>query len=130
MIESAVTDLPLPDSPTSPSVSPAPIVEADVVDDAAPVTAPAGRRPIVRSATSRSGSANRYRLRVGRDVLAEHAPHRVGDLADGGVRFDGRDDRRHEVGPAARRAFDGGERRRATPTRSRLGANGRARAPL
>ena len=35
--------------------------------------------------------------------LAEHTPHRVGDLPDGRVRFDGRDDRRHEVAAVGRR---------------------------
>src|SRR6476659_3908746 len=71
MIENAVTDLPLPDSPTRPSVSPRP--------------------------TESSGSDIQALVAI----LAELGPQRIGDLADGCGGLDGGDDRRDQVVAAA-----------------------------
>ena len=80
MIDSAVTDLPLPDSPTRPSVSPARISKL--------TSSTAGARPVGRSKTRREvrdveQSASLSSDRRGLPIFAEHRPHRVGDLADG-----------------------------------------------
>ena len=62
MIDSAVTDLPLPDSPTSPSVSPAPISK---LTSSTAVTAPAGvSKTVVRLETDRTRSSSTSELVV------------------------------------------------------------------
>src|SRR5688572_21698350 len=109
-IEKAVTDFPLPDSPTRPSVSPGAIWKLT------PSTALAGPpKATVRSWTSRSINEtwsdftwleNSDQVSFGL-ILAEHAAQGVGDLADGGAAFDGGDDHWHQVLSAACRPLDG-----------------------
>src|SRR5262245_30626384 len=98
MIENAVTDLPLPDSPTSPSVSP-----LRTSNDTS-LTATSGPNVVLRFLTLSSGSKS---VQAYFAILAEHAAQRVGNLAHGGVRFDGGDDRWHQVvgGPGRARDF-------------------------
>ena len=104
MIESAVTDLPLPDSPTSASVSPSRTLKL-TSSTAMTVRLPL-EKPVVRFSTSKRAQPRhlsclllslRYPQRSGpratltrrRRVLAEHAAHGVGDLAEGRVRLHG-----------------------------------------
>src|SRR5262245_4102458 len=104
MIDSAVTDLPLPDSPTRPSVSPARMSKL--------MSLTAGTGPwsesktVVRCSTVSSApsviSLQPSALACVR-VFAKDAPQRVGDFANGGLRFDRGDDSRHEILAAARR---------------------------
>src|SRR3954462_3789752 len=130
MIENAVTDLPLPDSPTRHRVSPASTWKLTSLTAGA---GPAGRsNTVVRGSTDSNESDVRgptsdglrtsdFGLRpsdfgprlsdIRIPVLAEDSAHRVGNFADGGVRFDGRDDRGHQVGGTAcgrRDRIDGG----------------------
>src|SRR6516162_868901 len=102
-IESAVTDFPLPDSPTSASVSAAPTPKLTRL------TAATGPRPVSNTVVS-SSTESRACSGIDLAMFAEDAPHRVRDLADGGLRFDGREDRRHEVVAAARGGDDGVDR--------------------
>ena len=88
MSDSAVTDLPLPDSPTSPSVSPGRDLEADIVDRRDRAAGLVEHRRQMRN------RQQRHRPFV---ELAEHGSQRVGDLTDGGTGFHGRDDRRHQI---------------------------------
>src|SRR4051794_1121172 len=94
MIENAVSDLPLPDSPTRPSVSPGAIEK--LTSRTAGVNRPFTSKPVVRCSTARSGASD---IDVG--VLPEHRAHRVRDLADRGMRLDRLNDRRDEVVGAA-----------------------------
>src|SRR5262245_24062279 len=135
-IDIAVIDLPLPDSPTRQSVSPA--FTWKLISDTATAAFPPGRSNTVdRCSTLRRTSAGvrypisdarcalasfasdigyrlsgiGYRLSdIGLPVLAEHGAHGVGDLPDGRVRLDGADDRRHEIVAAARGGRDGVDR--------------------
>ena len=108
MIESAVTDLPLPDSPTSPSVSPARISK---LTSSTAGTGPDGRSKTVVRSLDAQQRIGHHRMHGQSHVdhstrvleLAEHRAHRVGDLADRRARLDGGDDRRHEVGAARAR---------------------------
>ena len=124
------SDLPLPDSPTSPSVSPG-ATTVKLMSCTTGVGHGAGREADRAGAETVEAEDRPIRYRPARRsamVLAEDAPHRVGDLADGGVRLDGRENRRHEVVGAARRGLDGRERR--APRRPRSGSRARpARAP-
>src|SRR5262245_9479034 len=100
MIDSAVTDLPLPDSPTRPSVSPRAIWKLMLSTATASTGGPLRRRPgswktVVRPETWSSGASG-----MAVTILAKDLPQRVGDFAECGARLDGRDDRRHEVGAA------------------------------
>src|SRR5687767_5832468 len=105
-IEKAVTDFPLPDSPTRPSVSPGAIWKLT------PSTALADPPKVtVRSWTSSSinetwsdftSLENSDQVSFGL-VLAEHAAQGVGNLSDGSAPFDGGDDHRHQVFSAPRR---------------------------
>ena len=83
MIESAVTDLPLPDSPTRPSVSPARISKLTSCDRRRPGRADGRSNTVVRWSTSRSRIG---RCRITRARRPWYSPntraHRVGDLAD------------------------------------------------
>ena len=84
MIDSAVTDLPLPDSPTRPSVSPRPIAN-DTSSTAAASRPPAERGTPCAGARPRAAARQAWML----TVLAEDAPQRVGDLAERRARLDG-----------------------------------------
>ena len=148
-IESAVTDLPLPDSPTRHSVSPASTWK--LTSMTAGATPAARSNTVVRCSTESRGPRSGGRDARGADgsfdqpsvdpdprlaprslalvsdidlpVLPEHGAHRVGNLADGGVRLDGGDDGRHEViGPArrGRHGVEGGPPRRLVARRSHL----------
>ena len=66
-------------------------------------TGPTGTSKTVRQVLDRRAAVSISIAVTDFPVFAEHAAQRIGDLADGGVRFDGGDDRRHEV-VAARRA--------------------------
>ena len=106
MIENAVTDLPLPDSPTRPSVSPWRDRKRHVVHRRQRSGGVSKRRgQVLRPTAARSDIQARFA------ILAEHAAQRVGDLADGGAGLDRRDDRRHEVVAARGGRPDGVERR-------------------
>ena len=136
MIDSAVTDLPLPDSPTRPSVSPARDVEADV--DRPPATSRRRMsKPVVRCSTESSGSS--VRASVPRPAHRQTSislcspktvAQRVGDLADasralrrramiGGTRLSpsraARRDRVERRPPRARRRAPRARRARARP---------------
>src|SRR6476660_5991303 len=100
MIENAVKDLPLPDSPTSPSVSPGAIEK--LTSMTAGVKRPFTSKPVVRCSTPRSGASD-----IDLGVLPEHRPQRVGHLADGGVRFHCLDDDGHQIVGATRRHANG-----------------------
>src|SRR5688500_9286596 len=102
-IENAVSDLPLPDSPTSDSVSP--LRSWKLTSMTAGTKRPAISKPVVRCSTVRTGSD------IDLLVLAEDASQRVRTLAHGREGFDGRDDRRHQVRVAARRGDDRVHRR-------------------
>src|SRR3982751_6105614 len=104
MIENAVSDLPLPDSPTRPSVSPGAIEKLTSIT--AGVNRPFTSKPVVRCSTPRSGASD-----IDLGVLPEHRSQRVRNLADGGVRLDRLDDHRHEVIRASRRRTNRVERR-------------------
>src|SRR5690606_21957675 len=99
----AIVDLPLPDSPTSASVSPLPTSKLTAS------TATTSRPPLsytaVRCFTESSGLGSLFL------ILAEAAAHRISDLAHGGFCFDGVDDARNEVLGAPCRGSDGIERR-------------------
>ena len=123
-IDSAVTDLPLPDSPTSPSVSPA------AMSKLTPSTAVAraavqieDRRQVAR----RNQDGHQTSALRGFLVHAKHLPHRVGDLADCGAGFDRGDDGGHEVAAVSRGGHDGRRVRASTPRR-RVTPEARARA--
>ena len=75
-IENAVTDLPLPDSPTRPSVSPG--REWKLTSINGRHDRPADRRPSSGARTSSSSGPSDIDFLV----LAEHRAQRVGDLAD------------------------------------------------
>ena len=124
MIDSAVTDLPLPDSPTRPSVSPARISKL--------TSSTAGDRSGRRVEDGRQVLDAQERFRVvesARRLSTVYSPktraHRVGDFADRRARLDGGDDRRHEIAAVARGLADGGERR--APRGGARGRRGRAR---
>src|SRR5438034_4353931 len=123
MIDSAVTDLPLPDSPTRPSVSPARI--SKLTSSTAGTGPRAVSNTVVRCETVRRGAAiNRRPLHRGRVlVLAEHAAHCVGDLAERGPGLDGRDYRRNEIRAVSRGPGDRVEGRPAV-RRGPSGAHG------
>src|SRR5262249_38165541 len=134
-IDSAVTDFPLPYSPTRQSVSPASTWKLTSETAAA---GPAGRsNTVVRCSTLSSAASDarysisdaRYSISdnrsdigsrvsdigsrlsdIGLSVFTEHAAHGVRDFADGRVRLDGTDDRRHEIVAPARGGGDGLER--------------------
>ncbi len=108
--ENAVTDLPLPDSPTSPSVSP-----LRMSNDTS-LTATSGAEPtsntVVSPCTESSGSPSRApwappapsdaegrraSVNGGLAEFAEHAPHGIRNLAHGRVGLHRGDDRRHEI---------------------------------
>src|SRR6186997_1910427 len=103
MIENAVTDLPLPDSPTSPSVSP-----LRISNDTSS-TATRGPNTVRRFSTLRSGCdmvpgtigdcgmVPGTLVEAHFSVFAEHSAECICDFADGGPRFDRGNDRRHEV---------------------------------
>ena len=76
MIENAVTDLPLPDSPTRPSVSPGAIAKLTSIDrrHEAAVDVEAGRQVLDAEQRRRQTSIS--------VMLAEHRAQRVRDLAD------------------------------------------------
>src|SRR5262245_35992868 len=117
MIDSAVTDLPLPDSPTRPSVSPARISKlTSLTAGTGPV---AVSKTVVRCSTFRRGSA--ISRRGGLSVFTEDGAERVGDFAHRRPGFDGGDDRRHEVGATGRslrHRVDRGPPRRFTSLRT------------
>src|SRR3954452_18509290 len=94
MIENAVSDLPLPDSPTRPSVSPGAIEK--LTSMTAGVNRPFTSKPVVRCSTPRSGASD-----IDLGVLPEHRSQRVRNLADGGVRFHRLDHDRDQVVRAA-----------------------------
>src|SRR6185503_18267567 len=137
--ESAVTDLPLPDSPTRQSVSPSltwklTSITAGATPDGRSKTVL--RRSTVRRETDDRGPSTEDRPAAPEDgaavaspppdlgprapdlglsgidflVLAEDGTHRVRDLADRGVRLHRADDRRHQVVAPARRRADGVDR--------------------
>src|SRR6187549_953912 len=127
MIDNAVSDLPLPDSPTRHSVSPA--ATPKLTSITAGTNRPPNSKPVVRWETDRSrcsllaargwmvelptavGSwpcigpsceppaASREACSSDIDflVFAEHRAHGVGDLADGSVCLDRANDVRHEI---------------------------------
>src|SRR5712691_2468373 len=109
MIDKAVTDLPLPDSPTSPSVSPAPI--SKLTSSTAATGPRVVSKTVVRRSTDRRGSrftvhGSRFGV-LGSNgrcffELAEHGAQSIRDLADRRLCFDGGDDRRHEIAAVAR----------------------------
>src|SRR5258708_18723696 len=118
MIDSAATDLPLPDSPTRPSVSPARI--SKLTSSTAGTGPRAVSNTVVRCSTRSSApsaigpepsaiSRSHLECRCLR-VLAEDVAHRVGDFADRRARLDRGDDRRHEVAAVARGLRDRGAR--------------------
>src|SRR5690606_25686539 len=92
---SAVIDLPLPDSPTSPSVSPAAML-SDTSSTARRAPDRDGNSTVSPSMASSASSDQEF------TVLSEHAAQRVGDFAQRRPGFDGGDDRRHQVRVAAR----------------------------
>src|SRR5688572_12442866 len=101
-IENAVIDLPLPDSPTRPSVSPGRIWK--LTSFTAGLARPAGPNSTVRCRTSSSGAPGGATLvsdTVGILMLSEHSPERVGNLAQRGQSLHRGDDRRDEVVAAA-----------------------------
>src|SRR5438132_3907909 len=99
MIDNAVTDFPLPDSPTSPSVSP---LRISKLTSSTAGSAPDRRsNTVVRCSTTRSGWSlvkfhrpSDWRRFL---VFAEDSAHGVGDLAHRRLRLYRGDDRRHEV---------------------------------
>src|SRR6476659_8970523 len=91
MIEKAVSDLPLPDSPTSPRVSPG--RTAKLTSLTAGTNRPLTVKPVVRCSTASSAAVSDIDL----GVLPEHGAERVGDLADRRAGLDRTDDGRHEV---------------------------------
>ena len=129
MIEKAVSDLPLPDSPTSPSVSPARIEKLTSIT--AGTKRPSTSKPVVRCSTSRSAAAQ-----TSISVCSPNtARMRVRDLADRRAGFHRQDDGRHEVVGAAGGRADAVEgaapgcRHHATPARWRPARSGAARSP-
>src|SRR5215217_7939301 len=99
MIENAVSDLPLPDSPTRPSVSPGAIEK--LTSRTAGVNRPFTSKPVVRCSTARSGASD-----IDLGVLPEYRSQGVRDLTDGGMRFHRLDDHRDQIVRAARRDAD------------------------
>src|SRR6187397_1389367 len=87
MMDIAVTDLPLPDSPTRPSVSPRAMWKL-MLSTAMASAAAAPRRPrrntVVRPETCSSGASGMVVT-----ILAEDLAESVGDLAERRARFDG-----------------------------------------
>ena len=113
MIDSAVTDLPLPDSPTSPA-SPRRGSRSSHRRPPPPGLAPCRTRS---SGARRSAACHQpchispSRSQRSRLLeLAEDVPHRVGDLADRRVGVDGGDDGGDEIAAVPRRQRHRGER--------------------
>src|SRR6476620_4906050 len=109
MIDMAVTDLPLPDSPTRPRVSPGRI--SKLTSSTAAIDPPGRSNTVVRWSTASrlftiSDPCDPSGLRDSRGrgvfVLAEDGSHRVGNFADRRVCLDSVYYCGHEV-PAARR---------------------------
>ena len=113
-IDNAVTDLPLPDSPTRASVSPARIMKLT------PRTAAASWSPRLKTVVSPS-TCSRIGLSPACCLLppasvasalavltmfTEHGAKRVGDLAHGGPRLDCGDDGRDQIRPVSRGSGD------------------------
>src|SRR4051812_2724003 len=119
-IDSAVTDLPLPDSPTRQSVSPSLTWKLTSMTAGA---APPGRSNTVFSRSTLSSGAEVRASRVEDRpaagdfsaidflVLAEHLAHGVRDLSDGRSGFDRLQDRRNQVVAPARGGGDRVQRR-------------------
>ena len=121
-MENAVTDLPLPDSPTSPSVSPAAIWK---LTWSTAVTVRAGP---VEDDGQILDVEQRSRHHIGALILAEDAAQRVGDLAEGRALLDGGDDRRHQIVAAARRLRRRRRAPAATPVRCAPARTARTRS--
>src|SRR5436190_8906992 len=109
MIESAVTDLPQPDSPTSPRVSPFRI--STLTSSTAGAGPEARSKTVVRCSTVSSavidalharGPAVRALPRAGLGELAEDSAQGVGNLTHRRLGFDGRDHRRDQIGSGSR----------------------------
>src|SRR5688572_18114342 len=99
IIENAVTDLPLPDSPTSPSVSP--LRTSNDTSLTATTGAVFDSKTVRRFSTLRTVSDTLIHADFA--VFAEHAAQSIRDLAHRRPGFDGRDDRRHEIVAGGRR---------------------------
>src|SRR5688572_3893099 len=91
--DSAVTDLPLPDSPTRHNVSPDATVKLTLFTAGA--KRPPMSKPAVRPLTESSSDVNLF-------VFTKDGAHRVGDLSQSGACFDSGDDRRDEIAAVAR----------------------------
>src|SRR4051794_30787286 len=104
MMEVAVSDLPLPDSPTRPSVSPG--FRTKLTSITAGTKRASTSNPVVRCSTASSGAVSDIDLRV----LAEYRAQRVRDLTQRGPRLHRVDDDRHQVLRPARSGADRIER--------------------